>query len=539
MKSVPRGIQSFSKVIERDYYYVDKSPMIDLILSERAEVYLFTRPRRFGKSLNLSMLDCYFNQRFKGNPWFDDLRISELRPNDSKKNAYPVINLDLKDVNSSSFDLFYEWMVEKVRKICIQFGDVRNHGFDKDILDDYEALRGRKATRVQMEGSLRTLSELISQTYGRKVVILIDEYDNPVNNSSDPEVRREILDFLRSFLGSALKGNDSLEFAVLTGIMRIAHESIFSGLNNLTVNDVFSTEADEMFGFTSDEVSAMCDDFGHPEKFSEAQQWYDGYRFGNADIYNPWSVLNYVGEGFEPGAYWAGTSGNDIIRDSLEILDSEGIDALTDLMEGKTVGWEILRAVEYSQMSDPSAVFSIMVASGYLKAETTDGDSFILSIPNREMAWVFREGVRAWMGIRGNSDKVRNLLSALIGNDPARVSELLTNLIAPRISVRTEEKCYQTFLLGMMSMFGDEYDISEERGSGSGCCDIMMTGNGVSIVIETKVARKDETLESAAERALKQIRERGYHRGLKGRIVLYGIAFGKKTALAVSESPAP
>ncbi len=321
MRAVPIGVDDFQEIRDEDGYYVDKTPLIDEILNRRlTKVHLITRPRRFGKSTNLNMLDSYLNQRYKGNTWFDDLKITELRPDDPEKNAYPVIFLNMKDVYTSSYDVFVTSVGSRISKLYGEFPEIREHlEADDPMRIRYDNILYRRADVVDLKDSLGVLSDMLETIHGRKVVILIDEYDHPLNSSYGKPFQHDIVEFIRDFLSNVLKSRKSLKFGVVTGVMQIAKESIFSGLNNLKVDNILSTSMDEMFGFTSSEVERMCSDFGHPEKFAEAREWYDGYRFGDADIYNPWSILNYVDSGFNPKPYWAGTSGNGIISDLLAI----------------------------------------------------------------------------------------------------------------------------------------------------------------------------------------------------------------------------
>lgn len=353
MRAIPIGIQSFRRIREEGRYYVDKTPLIDYILEDGAEVFQFIRPRRFGKSTNLSMIDAYLNLRYAGNGWFDGLMISDIRPDDPEKNSYPVIRLDMKRVAVSSYSLFLEKMRGMVADVCKQFPELGTSDLqDPDNIELFRQFKSQNGTLGNLSDSLLILSRMLKRQYGRDVVILVDEYDNLLNTSYGSPEQRSILEYLRDFLSSALKGNDSLRLGVVTGVMQIAKESIFSGLNNLEVNNIFSKDVDEMFGFTPKEVERMCADFGHPERFAEAREWYDGYRFGNADIYSPWSILKYINSGFKPSSYWAGTSGNDIIDDLLAIPDQETYANIISLASGKSIQSDVEPGVTFADISD-------------------------------------------------------------------------------------------------------------------------------------------------------------------------------------------
>ena len=318
MKALPIGYDDFKELRDRGLYYIDKSALIDQILSSSAKVLLFTRPRRFGKSLNLSMLDAYLNSRYADDPdRFSGLAVSELRPDDPEKNSNFIIKLNFKRLDTETFEIFLESFMNSAIDLYRGFSELEN----SDRLDSvskkrYAEIINGDASQSLLTSSIEYLCEMIYRHHGKRPIILIDEYDHPMNGTyGRDEIHERVKSFLRSVLGNALKSNEHLGFAVLTGVMRISKESIFSGLNNLEVNDVFSTDFDEMYGFTPSEVAEMCADYGHPERFEEAKEWYDGYRFGNADVYNPWSIVNYVKQGFVPKPYWAGTSGNSIISD--------------------------------------------------------------------------------------------------------------------------------------------------------------------------------------------------------------------------------
>ena len=500
MRGIPIGVQDFKRIRDRNGYYVDKSPLIDYVLDDGAEVFQFTRPRRFGKSTNLSMIDAYLNIRHAGNGWFDGLKISDMRPDDPEKNSYPVIRLDMKRVAVSSYDFFLEKMRSMVADVCKQFPELGTSDVqDQDDIVLFRQFKSQNGTLGNLSDSLLILSRMLKRQYGRDVVILVDEYDNPLNTSYGHPDQRAILEYLRDFLSSALKGNDSLRLGVVTGVMQIAKESIFSGLNNLEVNNIFSEDVDEMFGFTPEEVERMCADFGHPEKFAEAREWYDGYRFGNADIYSTWSILKYVNSGFKPAPYWAGTSGNDIISDLLVIPDQETYDNIIALASGDSIPSDIEPGVTFADISDLGrGIYSVMAFSGYLTAvyDVTMG-RYMLRIPNREMFSVFADVIIGRLRVNGMSRSVCRFATAVLDNDTDSMGVFLKDLFEYVISGRVldNEHSYQAFIAGLlMNLFGN-YEITADFESGEGYHDIRMKckrGNGPNIVMEIKRSKAED-----------------------------------------------
>ena len=538
MKALPIGYDDFKKLRDNGLYYVDKSALIDQILSSRAEVLLFTRPRRFGKSLNLSMLDAYLNSRYADDPdRFSDLAVSALRPDDPEKNSNFIIKLNFKRLNTESFEVFLESYRKTMRSLFEMFSEL--HGSDRltpSLREYYEAVSGGTSDYDLLANAIQYLCEMIVCHYGKRPIILIDEYDHPMNGTyGRDEIHERVKSFLRSVLGNALKSNEHLGFAVLTGVMRISKESIFSGLNNLKVNDVFSTDYDEMYGFTPSEVAEMCADYGHPEKFEEAKEWYDGYRFGNADVYNPWSIVNYIDQGFVPKPYWAGTSGNSIISDLADRTDAETWRKLETLCSGGSITARMTGSVVYSDLrSSGDAIYPVMVASGYLKAEKIDDDTsrYALSIPNREMRQVFSDMILDRFGSGTDETFEKFIDSALSGNVESMEKSLGTLMEDLSIRILKDEFPYEAFVTGLLASQGGRYEITADRESGNGYHDIRMKrirGSGPSLVIEIKRRRNgDPSVEALASAALDQIDSKGYARGLEGDVILYGIAFDGK-----------
>ena len=546
---MPIGIQDFMEIREKEYLYVDKSEMIAHIISGGVQAYLYTRPRRFGKSLNLSMLDAFFNLKYpKDNRWFDGLKVSECEECQKHKNAYPVINFDFKVLGVDDLDTFYSDIEDEMCVLYSQYRYLLDSDSigqeDKDFLNSVIHL---KLGHIKLRKAITRLSQMLYKHHGKKVIILLDEYDNPINNSYSRTFQQDVVGFMRSLLSSALKGNESLEFGVITGVMQIAKESIFSGLNNLYVNNVLSKDFDESFGFTDAEVRSILEDNGHPEKYLEAKEWYDGYRFGDADVYNPWSIINYVQKGFEPGPYWAGTSGNDIMHTLLDRLDDNGFKELQDLASGKGLIRSINPQVTLSDLKNGrNGIYSMMVMSGYLSAIPHD-DMYELRLPNGEMYKVFSRMIVDHLDERiSEADSAKHISSiskALLSNDVDGLEKALYNLFADSIGYQllSNESHYQMFLAGLLVSNKGGYSVSAEFENGKGRYDIMLESSiptNPHVIIEikhTKSDADDDTMSKDAERALSQIKDRDYIHGLKGDILLYGIAFRGKEPRIVSE----
>lgn len=407
MRRNPIGLEDFKSVVGKGYFYADKTRLIDSLADSDGQAYVFTRPRRFGKSLALSMLDAYFNLEYKGQAekWFDGLEITRLRRDDPEMNSYPVIFLNLKNLGNGTEEEFE-------RLICKRIADLARgykYLYDSDRLDDDDKNRLRSIIMQtggsELKSSLLTLSELLERHHGRKVVILIDEHDNPVNNAFGRSGQRYILDFCHDFLGDALKSNPHLKFAAVTGVMQIPKESIFSGFNNALVYDVLDSRFDDMFGFTAEDVRAVLEDAEHPEKFEEVREWYEGYRFGDADVYNPWSVLTYVYDGFRTGGNgWVYTGSTRTVIDMIRSVP-EARSNLLAMSNGKMITCIVDCAVTFDQMSsDINSLYSAMVMSGYLKAVPDGSGSYILSMPNREISEFFTDILIRMAGTTGNPD---------------------------------------------------------------------------------------------------------------------------------------
>ncbi len=539
MKEIPIGVQDFKKLRDEDFYFVDKSVLIDHILKKKTSVFLFTRPRRFGKSLNLSMLDAYLSDKYPGNHWFDDLEISRIRPDDPDKNSNPVIYLDMKGLGNGTYERFIYLLREKVVQLYIDALKPENAA---ELDENPELLFPSIETEKGIARFTLSLSKLLKQIHdrtGKNAILIIDEYDNAVNNARDTSARpgedshrRRILDFLKDFLGEALKGNDYLRLAVLTGVMRIGKESIFSGLNNLIVDSVLNPVYKEMFGFTESEVRDLCEAYGRSDKFDEAKRWYDGYRFGGAEVYNPWSILNYIFKGFVPTTYWAGTSYNDIIDKLMDCLGPNTFLTFEKILNGEGAVETLSDTVVYADIgadSNPSTLLSVMVMSGYLRAVPAVGtNKYEITIPNLEMTEVFKDKFVTRLGSMGG--RIADLSASISSGNVEGVTGALESFVMsmdPKIM--SHEHAYEIMCIALLMHLEGPYEIYNELHAGKGYCDILLRSRAAGlphVLMELKRWKDgDPGIEELSESGLKQIHEKSYTHMLKGTVILYGIAF--------------
>ena len=541
MRELRPGSGSFRELRENDSFYVDKTAFIDHVLNNRGcKALLFTRPRRFGKTLNLSTLNCYLNKDYAGNDWFDDLNISKLRPNDPEKNSHVILNLSFIRSFDGSFQDFRIVLKDVLRKAYI----AHDYLLNSDKLPEYRKTMVSKILSnndTDFASSMCDLIDMLHVHHGRPIVLLIDEYDNPANRSKGEE-RRKILNSLSGFYTLALKDNENVEFAVVTGVMRIAKESIFSGLNNLHVNDIFSKDSDELFGFTNAEIKTICEEFEKPEKVDEIRSWYDGYRFGGVDVYNPWSVVNYIQSGFNVRPYWINTSSNLIINEMLEDPDKTMIDTLNALASGRPIMKTLHTTVTYSELDqNRSKIYSILVMAGYLNAvpnNETD-DLFELTIPNKEVLMEFSRKIMEKVDPSSTMESKVFVDAVMEGNVDVMISSL-EKLAMNSISIRLSQdhRTYQMFIAGLMMQFEGRYEITADFESGRGYHDLKMKrikGTGPNIIMEFKETESGSQ-ESLAKEALKQIHDRRYYHGMTGDTLLYGICIKEKTPLILSEN---
>ena len=550
-------------------YYVDKTLLVRDIIYSETSVILFTRPRRFGKTLNMTMLQTFFEKPLDGKDtshFFKNLKIwqagEEYRAEQGKR---PVISITLKDVKTSSYDkTFFE-----IKKIISS--EFQRHSeleqsihLDQTYKDYYFRIKNRTALDEEYSTSIKTLSEMLEKHYGEKTLVLIDEYDAPIQAGFDYNFYDKIVEFMRLLLSSVLKTNSSLYKGILTGITRVSKESIFSGLNNIDVNTIFDNDFSEYFGLTQNEVDEMLKFYGIEDKREELREWYDGYMFGKTEIYNPWSVLKYIKTECIPQAYWVNTSGNGLMGEMLESLGNEDRNKLISFIEGGTIKRDIDTNIIYPELKKkPGLVYSLLAQTGYLKSidtkPRTGSFSCELKIPNREVLYVYsREIIERYIQHSYSMDKGRSLLEAVISGDVETITEMLEGYFIKCCSYMdlTQEKDYQNFMLGLLAAVADSYTIKSNRESGKGRYDIIMKPkiNRLylpGIIFEIKhckpsrsknpnMKRQQARLEREAMKALEQIEEKQYatemiSEGVKD-IIKYGAAFTGKDAKVIRKS---
>ena len=541
MRNLPVGNDDFKVIRGEDRFYVDKTMLIEgIVKNAGTQVFLFTRPRRFGKSVNMSMLDAFFNLKYQGNTWFDGLHVETCDECMEMMNKYPVMSVNLKGLNTDNMECFLSSFGNRISELFKQYRYVLDSDLDEADLIYFNRMRNAQGSKTDLERSLKFLTDILKEHHGKDAIVLIDEYDNPVQETYGRPIQDEIISFMRNLLTNVLKSNQSLKFGVVTGVMQIAKESVFSGLNNLSVDNIFSRGFDSCFGFTESEIKDMLEYYEHPEKFDECREWYDGYTFGDTGVYNPWSLINYVKNGFVPRPYWAGTSGNSIIDTLLQTDDEKVWNDLNALAGGKSVTVDMDQSVVYSDLEDNiGAIYSVMAMSGYLRAKETE-DGYEVSIPNREMYGVYSTMILRSMPQNSIAMHIRNLFRVLQNGDTAAIGEKIHDLMKDTISskVLDSEHAYQAYLIGMMMGFCGNYEIYGDRlESGDGFADIIFRkrkGPGANIVIELKKSRSEDDLQKDAERAMQQIIDRDYMHGLDGRCLLYGISFFSKEPCIVS-----
>lgn len=562
-KKFPIGIDGFEKIRTNDFYYVDKTLFIRELLHNWGEVNLFTRPRRFGKSLNLSMLKSFFE--IDSDPTlFDGLEIVQERELCEKyMGKFPVISISLKSVDGQSFEAALAALRTVIGNEAGRFRFLR----ESDLLDDVDKMAYNRLIHVDMESaadyamsdftlvdSLKTLSRLLSRHYNQKVILLIDEYDVPLDKAFQAGYYDEMVSLIRNMLGNVLKTNEYLYFAVLTGCLRISKESIFTGLNNLKVHTISDVRYDEFFGFTDTDVDEVLKCYGLSSYKNVIRDWYDGYRFGNVDVYCPWDVLNYCDELLinpeaEPENYWANTSGNDLIRRLLKKADQTTRDEIEELINGSNIVKEIRQELTYRDVEDSiENIWSVLYSTGYLTQRSRlPGRKMELALPNREVKELFINLVKDWFQemTLADSEKINRFCAAFPAKDAAAIQDMLSDYLWDSISVRDtavrsdmKENFYHGMVLGLLRRQGN-WLIRSNAETGEGYSDISVcTPDRTGIVIELKYA-DDGNLEASCEEALKQIEDKKYAEGLKRRgmkkIIRYGIAFCKKDCMVATE----
>ena len=551
-RPLPIGVSDFRDACS-NYYYVDKTMLIRDFLDERAKVSLFTRPRRFGKTLNMDMLRVFFERTEENTSvYFKNKKIWRCGEIYTRhQGRYPVIFLTFKDVKC----LNWEDTFQKIRKlISLEF--MRHSELEtSEALNIYEKqqyrrIAGDTADEMDYQMGLQLLSLLLHKHWGQETVIIIDEYDTPIQQGHSCGFYEEIVNFMRNFFSGGLKDNPHLEFGFLTGILRVAKESIFSGLNNLKINSILDNRYSEYFGFTANEVKEMAEYYGTPERYQELCDWYDGYRFGDTDIFNPWSVIGYFNNDCQPKAFWQSTGSNDIIRELLAAATPDIMERLKMLMQGESFLTHIDTGVIYPQIrQDPSSVYSFLLVAGYLKAVScsqTYGEDYMceVALPNKEISFVYSKEILSQLEvIIPRSDAVA-IQEAIYRMDADTLQSTLERFLIQSVSFHdvANETFYHGLILGMCAITDNSYQIMSNREAGEGRFDIQMIPVNQQlpgILIELKAEKNctEQQLERLAQAALRQINERKYITDLQAMkaasIIKIGIAFsGKKARIA-------
>lgn len=553
MKSLPIGISDYVRA-QSEYYYVDKTMLIKEFLDKNPLVTLFTRPRRFGKTLNMDMLRVFFERSEEDTAkYFQDKEIwkcgDEYRMHQGK---YPVIFLTFKDVKFDSWDA----TLDKIGSLL-----QTEYGRHREVLESERVAAYEKeyfarvlsgtASEVDLTSALEKLSQMLTEHYDKAPIIIIDEYDTPIQEGYSKDFYDEIIGFMRNFFSGAFKDNKNLSYGFLTGILRIAQESIFSGLNNLTVNSVMDQEYDRYFGFTTAEVHEILRYYDFLDKESELKEWYDGYLFGNEEIYNPWSVINYIAKGGIPQAYWVNTGKNEILEDVLKVATDDITERLYALLQGKSVIARIDQNVVYRSLAeDPANIYSLLLVAGYLKTpkkELQADGSYLceVSIPNREIAAVYKNEVLSHLlQIGAVSRTTANLIAeSLYANDLEKLQKAIAEYMNRTISFYDAgaESFYHGLVLGLIALMDNQYKIRSNRESGDGRYDISLIPRekkypGIIMELKWKSNLNDKALEQLSQEALAQIDEKKYDAEMRqekiGKILKLGIAFsGKKVKI--------
>ena len=588
---LPVGIENFEEIRKLGFYYIDKTRLIEQLLQGWGKVTLFTRPRRFGKTLNMSMLKSFF-EIGTDKTLFDGLYISGNKELcDEHMGKYPVIFLSFKGVEGLTYDEAFDALVrvigkeisrvsfladsdkltmlerEQYKGLTIIDREIDRHYYLKtsDVLTDEDRTLFTKMLHGQddnIEDSIRMLSKLLYKHYGQKVVILIDEYDVPLDKAFQNGYYKEMVSLIRGLFGQALKTNEFLQFAVLTGCLRVSKESIFTGLNNFEINSIVDIDHDEQFGFTDDEVMKLLLDYDRSERYPDAKEWYDGYHFGNADIYCPWDVINFAKKlgsdpSARPSAFWINSSGNDMVKRFVDKADQTTRDEIEKLVAGGFVEKQLRLDLTYDEIDNTiDNLWSVLFTTGYLtkigEVKVPDSESYAykLVIPNKEVREVFILQIQEWFkAVVANDDDTMKLLSkAILDKDEKQITRQLNIVMSRMISIldtkapdAMKENFYHDLLLGLLRGSNPDWLIKSNRESGDGFSDILIEPEDpdAGIVIEVKYAKEMKELDAACETAMAQIKNKRYDEALRdeGRcdILAYGIAFCRKRCRVVGE----
>lgn len=549
---LPIGVENFEDLIQTGYYFVDKTLFIRELIDMKGKVNLFTRPRRFGKTLNMSMIRYFFEMGKKDHSdLFQGLKIMDAGEEYlAHMGQYPVISVSLKSMKQYSYELAYEMLKKAVG------GEYSRHWEAVEAsgrlsganLERYLRIRDLKGSEGDYADALKFLSECLYICTGRKSIILIDEYDVPLENAYFSGFYEKMVSVIRSLFESALKTNDYLEFAVVTGCLRISKESIFTGLNNLNVVSITNSSFAEHFGFTQEEVERMLQDYGLEENLETVRKWYDGYRFGETEVYNPWSVINYVNSCYHDKKafakpYWSNTSSNSIVKNLIEHADISVKQEIERLIEGGTIEKPIHEDITYDDMnSTQDNLWNFLFFTGYLKkiSERQEGETIYMemAIPNSEVRYVYKNAVLRWFEERTGKKELTPLYESLLNGKADQAAEILSENLMETISFYDyQESYYHGFLAGMLKNIGN-YIVQSNRESGNGRPDILVrypSVRGKAVIIEIKVSKTYQGLEEKCDEALNQIEDQKYEEALRQEgyqdILKYGVAFYRKECM--------
>ena len=532
-KPLPIGVSDFKEIIENNYYYIDKTKLIEDILYYRAKVNLFTRPRRFGKTLNMSMIKYFFDieNREENRQLFNGLNIFESK-HMQEQGQYPVIYISFRNMEEVSWENCLSQIKDLIRNIYIEFKYIRKKLDEFDLMDFNNICFNNENSN--WKGSLKALTKYLYEYYGKKAVVLIDEYDTPIIQAYQEGYYKQAISFFKKFYGDAMKDNEYLQFGIMTGILRIAKEGIFSGLNNLKVNNIFSEKYSEYYGLTENEVIEAVKYYGLEYEMEDVREWYDGYQFGETEIYNPWSIINFLDEK-KLRPYWIGVSGNKTIYDLLGKADKKVIEDLEKLFVGKTVYKAINEYMEY--VFNASDIWELFLYSGYL---TTDGEKkgelYPLRLPNKEIQTFFRKiFIDRFVG---NYTQFSNIVENLKNGKIEEFAKGLQDEILSSLSyfdTEKDEKYHKIFLIGIFIILANDYIRLSERESGYGRADLVLEPKNKinpAYIFEFKVVNNKDELENYAKTGFEQIKEKEYDVELRNRgidkIVCVGLAFYRK-----------
>lgn len=542
---MPIGISDFETIRKRNAYYVDKSSLISELINSMSAVTLFTRPRRFGKTLTMSMLESFFNIEKNSKNLFDGLEISKNEALCAAwMNEYPVISLTFKEIEGLDFETAYEYLKEVLADLFSQYpfliDEASTAENDKEL---FYNLQNCSATKAGVKKSLKLLVKLLFNYYGKPVILLLDEYDVPLAKAADNGYYKEMLDIMRGIL-QVLKDNNNLAFAVITGCLRISKESIFTGTNNFKINTITSKRFNEYFGFTEREVKELLQDINASSQYDKVKEWYDGYNFGGVEIYCPWDVINYADDFInedkvEPSCYWNNTSGNTIIRSFIDRFSNEIRDDFEVLLKGGQIQKTIKEDLTYDLLhSSEENFWSVLYLTGYLtmvKESKFISKEITLKIPNKEIREIFNDTIKEWFTATVGNMNRNKLFQAIWNADVATITEQMTKILVRTISYYDyREDFYHAFLVGIFT--GAGYSVKSNRENGEGRSDVVIKDNNNMrvAIFEVKYSEKKADLEKDCDRALDQIRDRKYFVEFEDEyeeVFCYGISFWKKRCL--------